>query len=250
MLAVAVLGLLANIAAFACCAPGPGRASTSGRLPGGARRPARLGRRDRRGAAHHRHRLVVGRPAGRGRHRRVHPAAHLAAGPGRRPHPGAGRPGAPPGDRRARPAGRGPRCGRGARPARLDAHLRHGGGLRPPDHGTRARRSARCSPRRVPPCTTTSASSTRRCRSSPVPPPERVARSSGDGQLRRYFRLGDFGAHAPSVTSAAARPIGTGRLGPGLHQAAPSRRLRWRSPPNRPTGEPGNHVPGVHPRQR
>ena len=34
-----------------------------------------------------------------------------------------------------------------------------------------ARRSARCSPRRVRPCTTTSASSTRHCRSSPAPPP-------------------------------------------------------------------------------
>ena len=170
MLAVAVLGLLANIVAFAPAAyRGAGEHQPARRVPGGARRPARLARRDRRGAviavtdwwwADPLVAVAIGA---------VHPAPHLAAGPGRGAHPGAGRPGAPPGDRRARPAGRGARRRRGARPARLDAHLRHGGGLGPPAPWRRTPRSARCWPPRGRPCTRTSTSSTPPCRSSPEP---------------------------------------------------------------------------------
>ena len=116
-----------------------------------------------------RHRLGVGRPGRRRRHRRVDPAPHLAARRARRcasscrPRPPgidldaiAGRPRRPR-RRRRRP-----------RPARLDADLGHGGGLRPPDGRAPAPTPTRCSTRPGRCCASATASTTPPCRSSPT----------------------------------------------------------------------------------
>ena len=80
MLVVAILGLVANLAAFALLRVGlEGEPERRGRLPRGPVRPGGLGRGHPGRRGHRRHRLGLGRPGGRRGDRRVHPAPHVAA---------------------------------------------------------------------------------------------------------------------------------------------------------------------------
>ena len=138
MLIVAVIGLVANLVAFAllrCRLEGV--VERRRRLPGGALRHGWIGRRDRRRRGDRRHRLVVGRSGRRHRHRRVDPAAGVAAGRAGAAHRHAV------GPTRARPRRRrrravGDRRGRRrARSPRVDPDVGHGGRFGTP---TRRRR--------------------------------------------------------------------------------------------------------------
>ena len=86
MLAVAVAGLLVNLASFWVLSRGDrGNLNLRAALLHVARRPARLGRRDRRRARHPRHRLDPDRPDPVGPRRRPDPALGLAGGEARAP---------------------------------------------------------------------------------------------------------------------------------------------------------------------